>query len=446
MTHMGARRIVAFALATLTTLTTISALDGTLAVKACGRPPTFSETLSNVDAIVIGSVESLGRNAFEFGDNEIAVSIATIHVSDALKGSAKRGQSILVVNFDADDFGVSVGGEAFQAGDEGASEDRATAVPLSMKTGLFLLTETAAEGSDSPGYYYRVETFDITGDAARVGIEPLVREYVTIDAMTDRVKQRTAFLEWIVKCAENPLTRRKGFYDFSNAESEHYWRTHSEDSQDRDHVNAEIGFTDGQVDRLLDVWLEMLEERDMSLVWFGNALGERRGEIVEAKLLEAVQAGMESGDSGLEDLMRIFATISSWRSGHLLATQLSESESPEERNAIVNRFLELAPLKAEIPEALEEVSELEATNGAFEEVESEAVTELESIEREAVESVETVEREAVENAESSELEDVDSAEQSGVEAGETEGEFSISVRPINLVRLVRISPQRLNKR
>ena len=260
-----------------------------------------------------------------------------------------------------------------------------------MRTGLFLLTAGNDESPDSIGRWYGMKVYDITNDAARDAILPIVRSHSALDAIADPLKRQAAFLEWIVQCAENPSTRRDGFYEFTRADDNRQWRLASEDETDRDDVEAKVAFTDGQIDRLLTVWLEALDKRNDGAMWFGSALGEYRGELVASRLLDVIADEGEGGSDDIGAWMQTVAAIYEWRSGHLLAQQLWESEDPARRAAIVKQFLELAPFRGEIPEALvAEVSEDEEI-AYVEDVESQAVTEMEDVEREAIQAIEQAE-------------------------------------------------------
>ena len=101
-----------------------------------------------------------------------------------------------------------------------------------MRTGLFLASEPEGDGP-MPGQavtWSGMRVYDITADARRDALVPLVREYTTLEAIADPVKRQTALLEWIVRCAENPQTRREGFYDFSSVNDMRQWRMNSEDA------------------------------------------------------------------------------------------------------------------------------------------------------------------------------------------------------------------------
>lgn len=391
MQHTCARRPLAFALASLTTLTTISALSGPPAVIACSPPPTFSETLSMSEIIVTGSIGEIEKKSLQLDEERYEISIATVHIADVLKGAVTRGQSLRVSHIDASDFEQVINGESVE------TDATVDPIPLSMKTGLFLISGPHAEDPDSPALYSSNRVYDITEGPARDGLVPIVREHVALDAIADPVRQRTALFEWIVKCAENPMTRRDGFYEFSRVDDERIWRMQSEDQQDREHAFAKIMFTDGQIDRLTTVWLDSLEKRDESAMWFGNALGDHRGELVATRLLDAIAADGDGDVSHVGTWMSTVASVYKWRSGQLLAQKMWESEDPVERAGIVKRFLELAPLRAEIPEAL--VPEEEEVTESVDDVESTAVTEMEEVEREAVEGIEQVgvEEEVVED-------------------------------------------------
>ncbi len=380
MQHTCARRPLAFALASLTTLSILLALSPASPARACSPPPTFGELLDMADLIVTGSVVGVAKGTIRYGNEVEPITISTIRIADTIKGSADGARELRVANIDETDFDLVINDD----GEPGESP----AIPLSMRTGLFLLTAGADEAPDSIGRWYGMKVYDITDDAARDAIVPIIRSHAALDAITDPLKRQVAFLEWIVQCAENPMTRRDGFYEFTRADDNRRWRLASEDESDRDDVEAKVEFTDGQIDRLLDVWLEALEKRDDGAMWFGSALGEYRGELVASRLIDVIAAEGEGGSSDIGAWMQTVASIYEWRSGQLLAQQLWESEDAVRRAAIVKQFLELAPIRGEIPEALvPEVAEDEET-AYVEDVESQAVTEMEDVEREAVESIE----------------------------------------------------------
>ena len=398
MQHTCARRPLAFALASLTTLSSVLALSGAPSARACSPPPTFSEMLGMSEVIVTGSIAEMSKQSVTYGDESFEVPVAIVHVSEVLKGSVQRGQTIRISRIGGEDFSRVINDEEETVTDTPSESE----VPLSMRTGLFLASGPDQDGPE-PGRivtWAGMRLYDITEDARRDALVPLVREYTTLEKIEDPVRRHTALLEWIVRCSENPETRREGFYDFSSVNDMRQWRMNSEDASDRDHPAAKISFTDGQIDRLVTVWLESLAKREDGAMWFGNALGEYRGELVATKLLDCIAADGESGSQEIGTWMQTVASIYEWRSGHLLTQQLWESEDPVVRAKIVERFLELAPIRGEIPEAIVgEGSDDEATE-AVEDVESEAVTEMEEVEREAVEAVEQVgvegEEEAVE--------------------------------------------------
>ncbi len=335
------------------------------------------------DVIVTGSVVESAKGTIKYGDEVQPISISTIRIAETIKGSVDGARVLKVANVDVTDFDVAINGEG--ASDESAGS---SAIPLSMRTGLFLLTAGSDETPDSIGRWYGMRVYDITDDSARDAIVPIVRSHAALDAITDPLKRQLAFLEWIVECAENPMTRRDGFYEFTRADDNRRWRLASEDETDRDDVEAKVAFTDGQIDRLLAVWLEALEKRDDGAMWFGNTLGEYRGELVASRLLDLIATAGESSSDDIGAWMQTVAAIYEWRSGQLLAQQLWESEDSVKRAAILKQFLELAPIRGEIPEALvPEASEDEET-AYVEDVESQAITEMEDVEREAVESIE----------------------------------------------------------
>lgn len=380
MQHTCARRPLAFALASLTTLSILLALSPASPARACSPPPTFGELLDMADLIVTGSVVEVAKGTIKYGNEVQPITISTIRIADTIKGSADGARELRVANIDETDFDLVINDN----GEPGESP----AIPLSMRTGLFLLTAGADEAPDSIGRWYGMKVYDITDDAARDAIVPIIRSHAALDAITDPLKRQVAFLEWIVQCAENPMTRRDGFYEFTRADDNRRWRLASEDESDRDDVEAKVEFTDGQIDRLLDVWLEALEKRDDGAMWFGSALGEYRGELVASRLLDVIATEGEGGSSDIGAWMQTVASIYEWRSGQLLAQQLWESEDAVNRAAIVKQFLELAPIRGEIPEAfIPEVAEDEEI-AYVEDVESQAVTEMEDVEREAVESIE----------------------------------------------------------
>lgn len=380
MQHTCARRPLAFALASLTTLSILLALSPVSPARACSPPPTFGELLDMSDLIVTGSVVEVAKGTIKYGNESQPITIATIRIADTIKGSVDGAREIRVANIDETDFNLVINDD----GDPGDPP----AVPLSMRTGLFLLTAGVDEAPDSIGRWYGMKVYDITEDSARDAIVPIVRSHAALDAIADPLKRQVAFLEWIVECAENPMTRRDGFYEFTRADDNRRWRVASEDESDRDDVEAKVEFTDGQIDRLLDVWLEALEKRDDGAMWFGNALGEYRGELVASRLLDAIATAGESNSDDIGAWMQTVASIYEWRSGQLLAQQLWESEDRVKRTAILKQFLELAPIRGEIPEALvPDVAEDEEIE-YVEDVESQAITEMEDVEREAVESIE----------------------------------------------------------
>lgn len=404
MQHTCARRPLAFALASLTTLATLSAVTQPHVARACSPPPTFSEMLGSSDVIVIGSLGEISKGKVNYGDESFEVSIATVNVAESIKGPVERGKTMQVSQIDASAFNRMENEE--EALEPDSSDE--SGIPLSMRTGLFLISGQEGDGSEGPSGWSAMRVYDITDQATRDSLVPLVREYTELDAINDKVKRQAAFLEWIVRCAENPTTRREGFYDFSQLDATRQWRLQSEEAADREHPVAKVAFTDGQIDRLVTVWLETLANRDDGAMWFGASLGEYRGELVASRLLDVIATDGEGAMSDVGTWMMTVASIYEWRSGHLLTQKLWESEDPVERAKIVKQFLELAPIRGEIPEAVvTEGSDDEATEST-DDVESEAVTEMENIEREAIESIENAgEEEVVEVGAELEIEPMD---------------------------------------
>lgn len=385
MQHTCARRPLAFSLAALISLTAIAALVGPPPARACPPPPTFSEMIGMADVIVTGSITEVARGTIRYENDISDISIATVRIEEVIKGSVDEQRTLRVMNVDATDLEQTINGD-----NPGPDAEEISEVPLSMRKGLFLLTGSGDVRPDSVAPWSGMRVYDITDDAARDGLVPIIRGCVALDAIQDPLKRRAAQLEWIVQCAENEMTRRDGFYDFSRADEDRSWRMESEDESDRDAVEAKVAFTDGQIDRLVTVWIESLDKRDDGAMWFGNALGDYRGELVASRLLDAIAAEGEGGTNDIGTWMSTVASIYEWRSGHLLTEKFWGSENPEERAALVRRFVELAPLRAEIPEAIVIEGADEDVTESVEDVESEAVTEIEDAEREAVEAIEQV--------------------------------------------------------
>jgi hypothetical protein len=360
--------------------------------------------LGSSDVIVIGSLGEISKGKVNYGDESFEVSIATVNVAESIKGPVERGKTMQVSQIDASAFNRMENEE--EALEPDSSDE--SGIPLSMRTGLFLISGQEGDGSEGPSGWSAMRVYDITDQATRDSLVPLVREHTELDAINDKVKRQAAFLEWIVRCAENPTTRREGFYDFSQLDATRQWRLQSEEAADREHPVAKVAFTDGQIDRLVTVWLETLANRDDGAMWFGASLGEYRGELVASRLLDVIATDGEGAMSDVGTWMMTVASIYEWRSGHLLTQKLWESEDPVERAKIVKQFLELAPIRGEIPEAVvTEGSDDEATEST-DDIESEAVTEMENIEREAIESIENAgEEEVVEVGAELEIEPMD---------------------------------------
>ena len=86
MQHTCARRPLAFALASLTTLATLSAVTQPHVARACSPPPTFSEMLGSSDVIVIGSLGEISKGKINYGDDSFDVSMATENVAETIMG------------------------------------------------------------------------------------------------------------------------------------------------------------------------------------------------------------------------------------------------------------------------------------------------------------------------------------------------------------------------
>jgi len=374
MSHSCARRPGALALASIVTLGLVATLSPP-SVRACGMPPTLGERLDGADLIVTGTVGERSEVEVADGDDSYTVQVAEIHVGEVLKGIAERGQSIRVANVDEDAF--------LRGGSDGDS------VPLAMRTGLFVIS---ADGFSDEAPWNALQVYDVTDEDSGSGLTALIRRYAEIGRIEDPVRQRTAFLEWIVQCSESTGLRRDGFYEFSRASGEHEWRTQSEDPADREAVEAKVDFTDGQIDRLVTVWLDSLAHRDDGTMWMGDALGAYRGDLVADTLLAAIAGEGEGGDDDVGTWMRTVASIYEWRTGHMLTQRLWESEDSTERAAIVQQFLELAPIRGELAEAIAEEEFGEEATANYDEFE--AVAEVEAEEREAVQAAERNESDA----------------------------------------------------
>ena len=111
MQHTCARRPLAFALASLTTLSSVLALSSAPSARACSPPPTFSEILGMSSVIVTGSITEVTKQSVTYGDETFEVPVAIVHVTEVLKGSVQRGQTVRITNIGGDDFSLVINDE-----------------------------------------------------------------------------------------------------------------------------------------------------------------------------------------------------------------------------------------------------------------------------------------------------------------------------------------------